>query len=383
MAVQRYKRKDGSTAYLAIYRGPEGQRYAAKVKTVKADATAKDHERAELAARVRASELRCSVENGTWTPPAEEAGPKFLGLHELVDKFLKEYRSRSGSVAYYNDPAKAWKRLMPDRPARAVTVSHVEAFAKARAKEVGPSTVRKNLVALGTLFRWAQARGYVAGNPADPEKVRRPAEPPHRAEYLTAEAERKLLEASPPWLQRVIRFAINTGLDRAEVCGITWDRVDEAAGVIWAPREKTGAHRAVPINATLRAILKEAKEVGGIGDAHRIFLDAGRHAIHPEALKSALRRAYADAKLPGRQPFKILRHTFASRLAMAGVSLTAIAKLLGHTTAQITERYAHLSPSFLRDAMATLDQAPATSEETSSAAEAPEAPEAVAQVVVL
>jgi site-specific recombinase XerD len=46
-----------------------------------------------------------------------------------------------------------------------------------------------------------------------------------------------------------------------------------------------------------------------------------------------------------------LRHTFASRLAMAGVSLRTLAELLGHKTLAMVMRYAHLAPAHLRDAV--------------------------------
>ena len=50
-----------------------------------------------------------------------------------------------------------------------------------------------------------------------------------------------------------------------------------------------------------------------------------------------------------------MRHSFASQLAMAGVSLLAISKLLGHSGTQVTDRYAHLSPSSLDDAVKVLE----------------------------
>jgi site-specific recombinase XerD len=43
-----------------------------------------------------------------------------------------------------------------------------------------------------------------------------------------------------------------------------------------------------------------------------------------------------------------LRHTFASRLVMAGVGITAVKELMGHKSIKATMRYAHLAPTFLQ-----------------------------------
>ena len=53
-----------------------------------------------------------------------------------------------------------------------------------------------------------------------------------------------------------------------------------------------------------------------------------------------------------------LRHTLGSRLALQGVSIQAISKILGHSGTQVTERYAHLLPGAVRAAIQTLDQEP-------------------------
>ncbi|KWE63729.1 integrase [Burkholderia ubonensis] len=49
-----------------------------------------------------------------------------------------------------------------------------------------------------------------------------------------------------------------------------------------------------------------------------------------------------------------LRHTFASWLVTAGVSLYVVKDLLGHSSITVTERYAHLAPHVGREAVRTL-----------------------------
>ncbi|HNG51824.1 MAG TPA: tyrosine-type recombinase/integrase, partial [Nitrospira sp.] len=53
--------------------------------------------------------------------------------------------------------------------------------------------------------------------------------------------------------------------------------------------------------------------------------------------------------------FHDLRHTFATRLAQAGVDLYKVQRLLGHKTAAMTQRYAHHSPESLREGVLILE----------------------------
>jgi len=51
-----------------------------------------------------------------------------------------------------------------------------------------------------------------------------------------------------------------------------------------------------------------------------------------------------------------LRHTFASRLVMRGVPLYTVQGLLGHSTAEMTKRYAHLAPEYMANSVDLLCQ---------------------------
>jgi site-specific recombinase XerD len=70
-------------------------------------------------------------------------------------------------------------------------------------------------------------------------------------------------------------------------------------------------------------------------------------------IRKAIRRWFEEAIFKaGIEDFSwhCLRHTFCSRLIMAGVPLKTAQELMGHKTIQMTARYAHLAPEYLRNA---------------------------------
>lgn len=71
-------------------------------------------------------------------------------------------------------------------------------------------------------------------------------------------------------------------------------------------------------------------------------------------VKRALPRACRKAGLR-EVGWHTLRHTYASHLAMLGVPLKMIQELLGHSTMEMTMRYAHLAPDVKKQAVQLLD----------------------------
>ena len=79
---------------------------------------------------------------------------------------------------------------------------------------------------------------------------------------------------------------------------------------------------------------------------------SGNPATHANVanLKRRFRNAVRRAEIPWCR-WHDLRHCFASRLAMGNAPLGTIAAVLRHSNTELVRRYAHLSPSHLRDAV--------------------------------
>jgi integrase len=176
-------------------------------------------------------------------------------------------------------------------------------------------------------------------------KIRLEREPQGRLRWLTQEEISTLLavcaKSRNTELHAAVVIALNTGLRKAELFGLTWDRVDLSRSVLRLEVTKSGKRREVPVNEAAYAALSS---LGQKASGH-VFQARARAAY-----ESAVKLAKLDDVT-----FHTLRHTFASWAMMKGASLKELQELLGHASITMTLRYAHLSPERLRSAVGRLD----------------------------
>jgi site-specific recombinase XerD len=87
--------------------------------------------------------------------------------------------------------------------------------------------------------------------------------------------------------------------------------------------------------------------------------NGGPRGYTPQSIKKAIDRAGLNdpdvvKNKGGKITIHTLRHTFASRLVQAGVSLAKVSKLLGHSSVTTTEIYAHLAPNEVSEKATTV-----------------------------
>lgn len=145
-----------------------------------------------------------------------------------------------------------------------------------------------------------------------------------------------------PYATAAIRLLLFTGCRLREILHLKWEDIDFERGMFVLPESKTGK-RYVILNAPALAVLTELERAS-------TYVIAGDTPGQPRAdLKKPWSRITRHAKLEGVR-LHDLRHSFASVGAAGGMGLPIVGKLLGHTQAQTTARYAHLDNDPLKHA---------------------------------
>ena len=154
-----------------------------------------------------------------------------------------------------------------------------------------------------------------------------------------------------------LTIAIGTGMRLSEQYTLRWGQVDFDRKEIHLPKTKNGEARDVPMNSSVLAAFERPKGTDKPDKGARIFdIKRPRGWFQAAGEKAQLTDFH----------WHDYRHTFCSRLAMAGVPLKTIQTLAGHKTISITARYAHLAPNSLHAAVELIAVPTATSTATST-----------------
>jgi integrase len=183
-----------------------------------------------------------------------------------------------------------------------------------------------------------------------PPSVARKPNPQGRTRWLTAEEWqllRPILDAESALLRQAAEFTLATGLRENNVLGLTWDQIDLRRRVAWLHGDQTKQAKplGVPLNDDACAILEARKGV----DKKLVF--GNPDYVLSKASNRAWYEALRKAKLVGFR-WHDLRHTWASWAVMSGVRLEELQRMGGWATAQMVQRYAHLSSEHLAEAAA-------------------------------
>jgi hypothetical protein len=173
--------------------------------------------------------------------------------------------------------------------------------------------------------------------------------------FLDDAASAKLLRAAradpAPFARLVIELLARTGLRKGELMALTIDAVVQIGSAYWlrVPIGKLHNDRYIPLHPQLKQLLDDwitHYRPNGLR-TNRLLLEHNR-LISSHRITAALRRV-ANAAGIGNVTAHQLRHTLATQAVNRGMSLDAIAALLGHKTLAMTMVYARIADKTVAD----------------------------------
>ncbi|MFQ5779959.1 MAG: tyrosine-type recombinase/integrase [Nitrospiria bacterium] len=273
---------------------------------------------------------------------------------EMMTRYMKEHLVKTRSEKCNNHYLKSLLPFFGQYTLAEITPRLIAEYKSKRYDEGrAPATINRELAAMKAAFNLAiREWEWCRDNPVS--KVSMEKENNQRDRWLSLKEEERLLKACPSWVEEIVSFALNTGMRRGEILGLTWAGVDLCRKTVTVFRSKNGERRTIPLNRTAVKLLKGKSKVRAL-KTNLVFHSKAHTGIDVNNLRRAYRSALDKAKIKDFR-FHDLRHTFATRLVQAGVDIYKVQRLLGHKSPTMTQRYPHHYPESLRDGVEILDQ---------------------------
>jgi integrase len=286
--------------------------------------------------------------------PAIEETPTQLYTYDRFKTFYNDYASARFSKSY-----QAFVKIALDQfeividskiELPKITCLDVENFIMLKRKTVKERIVNGYLATLQGAFQRAVEYGMLKNNVF---KVIKKLKPPQNFPLFLSkkEFEKLLLNEEDDKLKLLYRFGVYTGMRLGEIISLKWSAANFDKGVITVFNHedfttKSKRSRNIPI---YKGLIEDLQKMKGKPDEY-IFRRNG-YQYTREFISRNFKAAVIRASLNGKYHFHTLRHTFASWLVQAGVSIYEVSKLLGYSDIKTTEIYAHLQENNFSDSV--------------------------------
>jgi integrase len=303
------------------------------------------------AAREEAKRLKREIDGGADPIGEEEAARAAPTMADLCERFLADYvpRKRPATQRDYRQQIAA--DVLPalgDMKLAAVTFADVDSLHRKISKRA-PTHANRVLALLSRMFTMSIRWGMRADNPVrgverNSEGKRQRYASPVELTRLTA----ALTALRDQGAANAVRLMLLTGARRGEVLSAKWSDFDLDAEVWTKPASTTKQKKThtVPLSDAACRLLGKMQDEADDGAVYLFPARMTPHRLDIDDAWAILRKA---ANIPDVR-LHDLRHTYASVLASAGLSLPVIGALLGHASPTTTHRYAHLFPDVQRAA---------------------------------
>lgn len=228
-------------------------------------------------------------------------------------------------------------------------------------RTASPRSIQYCMGFITQVFNFARRAGLYSGNNPEKGGAKERKTDNKRFRFLSHEEAEQLLAALQLRSQDAHDMALlslDCGLRAGEVFKLTWGDINTEKGLMVLRDTKSGKTRF----AYMTGRIKEMLSGRGEGSRDQLVFPGrkDKQAVRISATfeKTVKDLGFNQGVTDPRQKvvFHTLRHTYASWLVQNGVNLYTVQKLLGHSTISQTERYSHLAPSTLQDAVKVLEK---------------------------
>ena len=284
-------------------------------------------------------------------PPAHKTAEAYL------DAYLRELRSLGGRSPYtirnYGSDVGHFLRFCEEAGIEPLAISRATFrvyLGQLREEGAAPASVTRRTTTIHGFYRYLQREGaterdllYGVALPKKPKRLPKVIEPPHLRALIEAP------DTSTPQGLRdraILELLYGGGLRVSELVGLDAGGLDLAGGQAIV-RGKGDKERAVlfgePAVRALRAYLADGRPALANGPEEALFLNRSGKRLSARSVQYAVRAHARAAGIPEDVHPHLLRHSFATHLLDGGADIRIVQDLLGHTSANTTQIYTHVS----------------------------------------
>jgi integrase len=270
-------------------------------------------------------------------------GREKRGFSEAFDDFLlwTAAHVKPRTHKRYSVSGKRLKAHFATKRLLELSTQDVERFKNERSSECSNAGVNRDLACLRTFRNWCLRMGFAFGQcvfkllPESSGNMR----------IVSHEEERTYTEHADPVLGNVATVMVETGMRPGEVFSMQGEHVNLDGKSVFIPTGKTRfARRTIPLTDRAYRLL------GRLWRPGLLFQGKVPHQMVMRSHKALCKRLGFDFRLYD------FRHTYCSRMAMAGVDLMTLKELAGHSSITITQRYCHPDAEHKKVAIQKLEQ---------------------------
>ena len=216
------------------------------------------------------------------------------------------------------------------------------------------STINKHIHLVNRMLNLARHWGHIMGYSKQQQNLKKLATGDYTQRFLNETEIEGLLKAcranSNPFLYLFVQLLLLTGARKGEARLMRWRDVDTVKRIWTVPRSKNGRSRRIVLSSAALKVIDDTQSKATHLDLPTkpecyVFTNpqtrTAYHSFYAAWFVARDRADLSDVRIHD------LRHTYASMLINSGVSLYEVQTLLGHSSMQMTQRYAHLEPNLL------------------------------------